>query len=288
MQEVKEVPMYPDARPEIQYVRGLFLYAALGNRFDKGDFPRFVPGDLGPLDLDGLMHFIYAENGDPSMQRNLAFELKQDADKQNPWITLRARYWLTQCGDEATAKDLEKAVPNLFGRRVDLAKGMASVGWSKAELEGIRKFAQDALLGDAVAAWTIHEVFNRKGAEDLMGCSRQGWLSVMDLISLLRRAPTGISREEMTVFWLLIAAENGHVEAQCELGSHYFIPDNFGIARAMFWLEKASKGGSAKAKKRLDLLEEMNQPKYIRDIVDDWQKSMLKPQAPKSGCSAKP
>ena len=274
MQEVNEVPMCPDARQEFQFVRGMFLYAAIGNQGVKGDFPRFVSGDLGPLDLDGLMHILYAENGDHAVQRNLAFGLKQDADKQNPWVTLRARYWLTQCGDEATAKDLEKAVPNLFGRRVDLAKGMASVDWSKAELEGVRKLAQDALLGNAGSAWNLHEIFSRKGAEDLMECSRQGWLSVMDLVALLRRAPTGISREEMNVFWLLIAAENGHVEAQYEIGSHYFIPDNFGIARALFWLEKATKGGSEKAKKRIEFLQETNQSQGVRAIVHDWKKTL--------------
>jgi TPR repeat protein len=269
--------MYPDARQEYQFVRGLFLYAALGNQELEGKFPRIVPGDLGPFDLDNLMQFIYAENGNPIQQRNLAFTLKQDATKQNPWIALRAKFWLAQCRDESSGKDLEKEVPDLFSHRVDLTKGMASVGWTKAELEGIRKWGYSALLGSAEGAWKLHKAFNRKGGADLMEWSNVGSFSVMDQIALLKRAPKGVSREEMAVFWLLIAAENGHVEAQSELGSHWVVPDYFGTARAVFWLEKASKAGSEKAKKNLELLEQTNQPKYVRDIVEIWKKAAIRP-----------
>lgn len=60
-----------------------------------------------------------------------------------------------------------------------------------------------------------------------MEWSNVGSFSVMDQIALLKRAPKGVSREEMAVFWLLIAAENGHEEAQSELGSHWVVPDYF-------------------------------------------------------------
>ncbi len=274
MQEVKEVQMCPDTRQEFQFVRGLFLYAAIGNQEVKADFPRLALGDLGVLDLDHLMRFLYAENGNPSIQGDLGTAMAQDAEKKNPWIALRARFWLAQCQDDKGIKYLEQRCPDLFQRRVDLVKGMASIEWSKAELEGIRKWGFDALLGSAEAAWKLREAFTRKGTDDLMEWSDLGWLSVMDQVALLKRAPKGVSREEMKVFWLLIAAENGHVEAQFELGAHYFIPDYFGNARSMFWLGKAAKGGSEKAKKQIERMEELNQPKYIRDIVEDWKKAL--------------
>lgn len=276
MQESKKasIPASQEGRSEYQHVQGMLLYVALGGEQLKGEFPRVEKGELGPFDLDYLAQFLYAENGNVIAQRRLAFEMKQDAMKQNPWMVLRARFWLAQCGDGSTGKELENEVPSLFQRRVDLTKGMASVVWAKAELDGVRKRGFDALLGDQESAWRLYREFSAKASGKMGEVTTISKLSVMDQVSLLRRAPKWASREEMAIFWLLIAAENGHAEAQFELGSHWSIPDYFGTARSVFWLRKASKNGNEKASKWLEQLEQTNHPQYVRNLVEAWEKGL--------------
>lgn len=268
---------YSETYKKYKNVQGMFLYVAAGGKDVIGGFPYLEKGALGPADLDRLVVALYAQNGNVNLQKQLGIELKEEGHKGNSWAILRSSFWLKKSGekedhvglDESSVVSLQKlpSITTILNPRV----------WKSSELSEIENWGKVALLGDSSAAWKLYTFFSNVGKAKTAMRQNNLRYSVLEQTSILWRSPFGLGREGMAEFWLLVAAENGHLDAQHELGTRWSIPDYFATARSMFWLRKAADGGHEKAKKWLEQLEQTNHPKFIRKMIEEWQRDSISP-----------